>query len=248
MTAERTDFDNGSVMYKFTNSDESKDPGDGCIRFAIKERPILFSSPMICSILDGRKTQTRRIIKGIGVVPGIGEVLKGSDDAAEWPDYCPFGKVGDQLWVRETWGDCTKGSDIMTGTHWDKPLYKADADAYGLLGHDGLGPIYAEEIRWRPSIHMPRWASRILLEITDVRVERLNDISEEDAIAEGIQTIGYTGPGAGPNNYTICIDSVWLNSQTAAGAYAMLWESINGQGSWDLNPFVWCISFKVISK
>ncbi len=209
----------------------------------IKERPILFNSAMVRAILDGRKTQTRRVIKGLGIVPGIGEVLKGSDNAREWLEYCPYGKVGDLLWVRETWGDCTKGSDITAGTHWDKPLYKADADAYGLLGHDGMGPIYAEEIRWRPSIHMPRRASRILLELKNIRVERLNDISENDAMDEGVGEL--------------CFDEVEYCEicKKIGGAigdhkpvFIQLWQFINGPGSWDRNEWVWVIEFKQIDK
>jgi len=203
---------------------------------------------MVRAILDGTKTQTRRIIKPQpdGVVPKSNDpfwlkVLHG--DSIK----CPYGKPGDRLWVRETWGDCTKGADIMAGTHWDEPLYRADADAYGLLFHDGLGPVYAEEILWRPSIHMPRSASRIDLEITGIRIERLQDINEEDAIAEGAT---YTDNGR--DKYGQKLDGWSHTGETekdkcllsARSSFGNLWESINGEGSWYFNPFVWVVEFR----
>ena len=179
----------------------------------MKERSILFSAPMVRAILGGRKTQTRRPVKNLGFVPGIGHVLNGSDDSSEWPDFCPHGKTGDRLWVRETFLQDTEGF-----------IYRADGDFEGnakILGG------------WRPSIYMPRWASRILLEVTNVRVERLHDISEEDAIAEGVQIT---------DEYTGCADDI----DSHAHAYKFLWDSTNGKGSWDLNPFVWVIEFRRI--
>lgn len=200
----------------------------------MKECPILFSAPMVRAIQDGTKTQTRRICKGQRELSNIHDFQL---------DRCPYGKPADRLWVRETWGDRTKGSDIMAGTHWDKPLYRSDADAYGLIGHDGEGPIYVEDILWRPSIHMPRWASRISLEITGIRVERLQDINEEDAIAEGCLKYPFEDDHA----YTF-----YKNDRTGhatyTGAYRKLWESINGKGSWSLNPFVWVVEFRKIQK
>ena len=184
----------------------------------MKERPILFSAPMVRAILDGRKTQTRRIVKNIGIVPGIGEILKGSDDIKEWPELCPYGKPGDRLWVRETF--CYHDDLAMY-------LYKADDVTC---------------CKWKPSIHMPRIASRILLEVVNVRVERLNDISEEDAIAEGINL---------PSPYVgIGMDGEVIESETISWMpsdyYKELWESINGPGSWDLNPWVWVVEFKIL--
>jgi hypothetical protein len=190
----------------------------------VKERPILFSAPMVCAILAGTKTQTRRVVKPRGLPCWS---VQPADIPRILP-FCPYGQPGDRLWVREAFGDCTKGADIMAGMHYDPPLYRADADSYGLLGHDGLGPVYEEEIRWRPSIHMPRKFSRITLEVTDVRVERLQDISEADAKAEGC------GPAtAYPHQYR--------------DAYAALWEQINGPGSWAANPWVWVVEFKRVT-
>lgn len=184
----------------------------------MKERPILFSGPMVRAILEGRKTQTRRIVRGAA--------LRWLEDDGFTPEFvsdpdnrlCPHGKPGDRLWVRETWAIMSKSRQsawkgeaipkhLMEGVEL---VYRADED---------YGPgIY------RPSIHMPRWASRIDLEITDIRVERLQDITEEDAMAEG----AYKSPAAG--NYRM--------------GFGEIWESINGSGSWTKNPWVWVIEFK----
>lgn len=196
----------------------------------MKERPILFSSPMVCAILDDRKTQTRRIIKNIGIVPGIGEVLNGSDDAKEWPDFCPYGKQGDRLWVRETF-------NINDDGHY---IYAADLNDAG---------VTKWAAKWKPSIHMPRLASRITLEITGIRIDRLQDISEEDAIAEGISRVPFRPCDGWPicDGYMVGKDDgVSGLKHKAKVAYQELWESINGKGSWDLNPFVWVVEFKVL--
>jgi len=211
----------------------------------MKERPILFSAPMVNAILGGIKTQTRRAVKlnhaGRAQLGGRNWHL-GDSDAIK---ACPYGQTGERLWVRETWGDRTKGSDIMGGTHWENPLYRANADAYGLLGHDGFGPIYEEDILWRSSIHMPRSASRISLEITGVRVERLQDISEGDAIAEGVEELdGHFNEA----EYCAIAKKIGCCIGDSKPVYAQLWESLNGKGSWDLNPFVWVIEFKRIEK
>lgn len=213
----------------------------------MKERPILFSAPMVRALLAGTKTQTRRVMPHQPP-----EILPGYLAKVYWPardrhmtsdpesaaylqferpgDYdgmhvmrdgfgfrCPYGQPGDRLWVRET--------------------HAPQADCWGswerwMKGAGGPGPIihYAADIadkpfieKWRPSIHMPRWASRITLEVTGVRVERLQDISEEDAKAEGV---------------------VWEQGQTAINVFETLWESINDPGSWEANPWVWVVEFK----
>ena len=171
-----------------------------------------------------------------------------------WPDakkfavglaqYCPHGKVGDKLWVRETHklgSPCVLGGACETevnkpwmGMHPDGKeacVYRADK-SWG----DGFGP-------WKPSIFMPRWASRITLEITRVRVERLKDISEEDAIAEGAVKVESDGTytDAHCNFIPYC-------GRDAAMAFAELWESINGDGSWDANPWVWVIEFRRVEQ
>ena len=208
----------------------------------MKERPILFSAPMVRAILEGRKTQTRRIVKpqpSQELLDDYAQIRRErgvqKDDAEMLSEClpCPYGVPGDRLWVRETFGDCTPGADALIGTRWDKPWYRADADKYGLLGHDGEGPVYAEDVKWRPSIHMPRSASRITLEIADVRVERLQEISEADAEAEGLT----------------CRDGLYATSGEVwqidpRKAYRDLWKSLHGEGSWAANTWVWVIEFK----
>ena len=200
----------------------------------MKERPIIFSSPMVRAILDGRKSQTRRIVKNIGIAPGIGPILKGSDDAKEWPQYCPYGKPGDRLWVRETWQGPLFYDEIPED--WNSDKYKTPEYCYYKASGDSCDFTDSDDNfveRWSPSIHMPRWASRILLEVTNVRVERLHDISEEDAIAEGCNPA--------------IVGSDLEHLKYRAG-YQTLWESINGQGSWVLNPWVWVIEFMVLNN
>lgn len=137
--------------------------------------------------------------------------------------FCPYGLIGDRLWVKETF----RPQDGMTTycQHQDEIEYRADGDR----------PKEPTDCHWKPSIFMPRWASRITLEITGVRVERLNEISEEDAIAEGVEPLSH-----GFKNYL----GADLQCGDARMSYMSLWESINGAGSWAKNPWVWCISFQ----
>ena len=200
----------------------------------MKEHPILFSGPLVRAILAGRKTQTRRLVKHHGeLVPSDKSIVVDAYPNgtpgwfAEWPHKygqrraltCPFGAPGDRLWVRETWG---AGGMIKPG---DPASYAADWPD-------------AETVRkWKPSIHMPRALSRIDLEVTAVRAERLRDITEEDAVAEGIERVSHGvydggGPAMGPS---------------AQQAFMRLWDSINGErASWASNPWVWVVSFKVL--
>jgi hypothetical protein len=204
----------------------------------MSDRPILFSTPMVRAILAGTKTQTRRVVKpqpqmvtDKTIKPWDGDpahLLKLMQDTGK---RCPYGQPGDRLWVRETFGHFERNDTLKPG---DTVYYRADGQCVDLEP-------------WRPSIHMPRWASRITLEVTGVRVEWLQDINEADALAEGIEPIRDTAPGAGPNRYSVHIGSGWLNSPTAAGAYRMLWEQINGPGSWDANPWVWVVEFKRVT-
>ncbi len=185
----------------------------------MKERPILFSAPMVRALLSGTKTQTRRVMKLVQVRPD------GMSDAqlAAALRLCPYGVPGDRLWVREAHGYV---SEDKFGPVWDSIIYRADDNA----GWSG---------KWRPSIHMPRAASRITLEVTGVRVERLQEISEADAIAEGIE------PGAVPGWWSLYgRDANDDMDRSPRVAYRSLWESINGPGSWDSNPFVWVVEFK----
>lgn len=199
------------------------------------DRPILFSGPMVRALLDGSKTQTRRVVKWRELNAGLnlgfsglraertalGWVLESDTrDSREWrckPTPSPYGQPCDRLWVREAWrvidvADCFAPRQI-TAAH--RIWFEADAP------HDG--PVG----RYRPGMFMPRWASRITLEVTEVRVERLQDISEADAATEGV-----SAKHTADAHYT------------AREAYAVLWEQINGPGSWDANPWVWVVEFR----
>lgn len=185
----------------------------------MKERPILFSGPMVRAILDGRKTQTRRIIKNpdfYGCPTGDCPHWNQKECDAAMAKSCPYGKPGDRLWVKETFVAPVDG----------KPVYRASIPYGNLDCH--FKP-------WRPSIFMPRKASRITLEITSIRVERLNDISEEDAKAEGAEIQKET-----PGGWVICGPRIGSYRE----GYRWLWEQINGADSWDANPWVWVIEFK----
>ena len=193
-----------------------------------KERPIIFSGPMVRALLAGTKTQTRRVMSE----RHRWHFIEACGDLA----LCPYGLPGDRLWVRETFAKI----DGQTRP-WIETDYRATY-AHG----DRLGDHLGIKKRWTPAIHMPRAASRITLEITEVRVERLQEISEADAVAEGCARLPLQdGPGAW---WSADVDAgPALHGRTARDAYRLLWESINGPGSWDANPWVWVIAFKVCS-
>jgi len=183
----------------------------------MKERPILFSGALVRAILAGEKTQTRRVVK----LTDSGRV-KESGSARNWhlddPNAvfaCAYGKPGDRLWVRETFATQPVGVGF---------IYRSTNLNYLFSSAEGRG--------WKPSIFMPRAASRITLEITGVRVERLNSISEEDAMYEGAGSLlaEHEYLDGNPDQYRRCFE--------------MLWESINGPGSWYLNPWVWVVEFR----
>ncbi|HBQ0245652.1 TPA: hypothetical protein MNT87_000547 [Klebsiella pneumoniae] len=244
----------------------------------MKERGMIFNGEMVLAILDGRKTQTRRIMK-----PQPGPCPRGGH---WWPsnvfktmlhveeemqngkggwgglvgDACPLGDVGDRIWVRETWA--TLGNEDGCCVDWEGNLCKGDERSaariyrasceqrpgdYGLwsIPDDAYWKPHTKEHKfegaWRPSIHMPRWASRILLEITDVRVERLNAISEEDAEAEGIDMEALYDS---QDCYDCIADHNMTGRPTVTGAFKYLWESIYGEEGWLANPWVWVIEFK----
>lgn len=157
------------------------------------EKPILFSTPMVKAIIEGRKSQTRRIVKD-----------------QKWLQWnCPYGNSGDRLWVRETWALHPEKEEI---------LYKA-TNTYA-----------ARKVTWKPSIHMLKVSARIWLEVEEVRVERLQEITDEGAVAEGAMTLGlYPGYNISPR-----------------GHFNGLWTSIHGPESWEQNPFVWVVKFKHI--
>lgn len=229
----------------------------------INERPILFSASMVRAILDGEKTQTRRIapiseldIKdlGDGLVcwhVGFSKAIKGSlgsygggkfsaDQARSIiaSQYNPFGIPGDRLWVRERCELTTEECEV--GCLNIRYLADGKLRDVGTLPGDTPGLVNWINGRWsRPSIYMSRWASRITLEIVRVRVERLQDISQEDAIAEG-------SPPSHPSIDRISRE--YGHTDFTRSWYAQLWEQINGAGSWDKNPFVWVIEFKIVRK
>lgn len=211
----------------------------------MKERGIIFNSEMVRAILDGRKTQTRRIVKN--VMPDNGMWLKKptktrsgtTTHVLDAPKYnlCPLGKTGDHLWVRETW----MPDAPRDGTWGDVEFYGCKDSQLSMMPERFRKSEYCihraswdgdELVGWTPSIHMPRWASRITLEITDVRVERLNDISNDDAKSEGC----WYGRGGGVPDKAI----------TPSDQFPTLWEEIYGDGSWSSNPWVWVIEFKRI--
>lgn len=202
----------------------------------MKYCPILFSAPMVRAILSGQKTQTRRVAK----LTDAGHVKEprghrrwhpGDPDATK---ASPYGQPGDRLWVRETWAKNEGGAGGY--------CYRADhGGACAYEAHDlGKGLVTHKVSKWKPSIHMPRAASRITLEITGVRVERLDDISRNDAIAEGVHR-----DTAGRWTTYSATESA-REHLSPAEAYRDLWESINGTGSWEANPWVWVVEFKRI--
>lgn len=209
----------------------------------MRERGIIFNAEMVRAILDGRKTQTRRIMKADCM-----EVAE-MDDGSLWPwrengetceDYwysCPFGVVGDLLWVRETWQAIHDYCD-ENGNVDERRYPRSIPKQRGNYWH----PVYAEswgnecredrQFPWRPAIHMPRWASRITLEIVSIRVERLNDISEADAKAEGIS------PAVGG------VENGWEHRFN----FRELWMTIYGEDNWQINPWVWVVEFKRVEQ
>jgi len=205
----------------------------------MKEHPILLSAPMVNAIFQGQKTQTRRIAKPrrkSSLLDGTWTDSYVLDDGNRdlLMEDCPFGRVGDRLWVRETFAEIG-----CIGWPIDKFEYAYRADfAHNGGNWEGNADMCFE--KWKPSIFMPRSASRIALEITDIRVERLQKISEADAIAEGIEPI--VGPDGETyyGNYAKEDIGIYL---PPIESYRTLWQSINGSESWANNPFVWVISF-----
>lgn len=218
------------------------------------ERPIIFKAHDIRAILDGRKTQTRQVVKpqptqcssGKFNWSNSGRSIAGASiaDIAEFAK-CPFGQPGDRLWGREKhFINDYRGARVPEDERADTELVYAatDMDYVRNLEDD-------EGFAWRPSIHMPRWASRITLEVTGVRVERLQDISEDDAIDEGLHRIeigsGYrTLYSATPATWAQVMEQEADAYDDPRAAYRELWEQVNGTGSWDANPWVWVIAFK----
>lgn len=199
----------------------------------MKERPILFSGPMVRALLNGSKSQTRRAVKPQPEVDKHGylggEWLSRPLGGLALPElqdikiHCPYGQPGDGLWVRETWMEC----GLTRLGLMQAAFYAADGQTY--CDTTASPPTVR---KWKPSIHMPRWASRIALEVTGVRVERLQDISAADALAEGV------------NVHRDFHDKPATSLYSPVQAYRDLWEQINGAGSWDANPWVWVVEFR----
>ncbi|HEY8606593.1 MAG TPA: hypothetical protein VIM12_05705 [Noviherbaspirillum sp.] len=232
----------------------------------MKERPILFSAPMVRAILDGTKTQTRRVVKlphqnplgqwepttvgGPTMTTSAGQTIPEQDAIFHTRTgdtlMCPDGGPGDRLWVRENgWERPERTARMLRDGADTWPPYEYDVEPVTCCTRGDL-----RQWGWkrRPSIHMPRWASRITLEIAGIRIERLNDCSETDAIAEGIEgcDVVINGRSQGKTwlDYSLKCDDPceWFSSPIVS--YRTLWEQINGAGSWDLNPWVWVVEFK----
>lgn len=237
----------------------------------MKERPILFSGPMVRAILQGCKTQTRRVINWQRISKASGctrgrlaysttfkswAVFDGNGEAHLCLVDCPYGQAGDRLWVKEThylYGRWVKNGQTKTGRQRWK--FKRLLSRVYFPGDDldGIGPARKRtENGWhkRPSIFMPHWASRIMLEVASVRVERLNAITAADACAEGAAEI-LRRDLDDPLRAAAYARGIWDEKMGdvfagAVDAYAALWESINGAGSWAANPWVWVVEFKPV--
>lgn len=208
----------------------------------MKERPILFSGAMVRAILEGRKTQTRHVMKPqpdddgkvtvgqIGTSRGSAYVGNGSSGGIVTRVPCPYGQPGDQVWVREAFDPIYPQDKDYNGGAPIEIDYRADQGA--AYQHRMKDVLHTR--RWKPSIHMPRWASRITLEITAVRVERLQEIDERDAQAEGADPTGV--------NATIGTEHI--------AGFWLLWDSINASRgfSWATNPWIWVIEFRPVSR
>lgn len=218
----------------------------------MKERPILFSAPMVRAVLSGSKTQTRRVITGR--VPREAALLLWlSDDSfdaslAADPEngWCPYGYPGDRLWVRETHAQFAIGN--KSGLAPQCVAYRAtcgDDNGFDYVHEDG-GLMRVQVTKWTPAIHMPRWASRITLELTNVSAQPLCDVREDDAIAEGAQF--HNGRGVGHSGWRHDRDH-GVVYPTARDSFRALWDSINGKRpgcSWKDDPWAWVLTFRVV--
>lgn len=216
----------------------------------MKEIPILFSGQMVRAILDGRKTMTRRIMKQQPPAATVDMRLHGDDWLPGWDDddcagcyvahgdigdrmRCPYGQPGDRLWVRETWCPYPEES---TGRIWYRATDERSHDRW--RDNSARPHLY----NWCPSIHMPRYASRITLEVVSVRAERLHDINEMDARAEGAPAIAADDARIVPADILARLRDLHTPSYTLG--FASVWMEINGPGSWYTNPWVWVVEFR----
>ncbi|AYW60740.1 TPA: hypothetical protein P6M77_001506 [Pseudomonas aeruginosa] len=206
----------------------------------MKERPILFSDQMVRAILEGRKTVTRRIAKPVkhpdlGNIYAPGALVLEHEPQHVFDRACPYGQPGDRLWVREAWqGPLISDEEQAANQSWWKDMTKFQDQAHCAYRASGDNNEYVDpdgyfHCKWKPSIHMPRWASRILLEITAVRVERLHQITIGEICKEGLARSMYE----------------FIPVTTAFDAFAELWNSTGGD--WDANPWVWVIEFRRVT-
>jgi hypothetical protein len=203
----------------------------------MKERPILFSGEMVRAILQGRKVMTRRVIK---LPPADGRLRFNGSRFEVHQGYpighveipCPYGQPGDRLWVRETWG-CDKPKSMVGRAKWEGPPNQDEAEVHWKQAEEEIGTLHIFPSKyWRSPIFMPRWASRITLEITNIKVERVQDILPQDILAEGIH---------------MAISDEDHSEQYEA--FEELWDSINAKRGfgWNKNPWVWAIEFRKAS-
>jgi hypothetical protein len=240
----------------------------------VKERPVIFSGPMVKAILEGRKTQTRRICKPAcdmgGELAGSVHPAKESGWIAWWPgndpglaDFtklayqdgfqCPYGKPGERLWVRESAYISQPNFGLPEdATHKDYDGQPRVVSYTVDMGFDAKRCAQDYGVKCSPSIHMPRWASRITLEITSVKVERLQEISDEDCKAEGIEH-NWLGSDPCPPEYADEWERYGSDLEaepcySPKESFQTLWETIHGPDSWATNPWLWCISFRRIEQ
>lgn len=216
------------------------------------ERPILFNDEMVRALVRDKdpKTQTRRVMKDAPIEHGRGwsrwwvDKMDCYFNSEQYICECPYGKPGDRLWVRECWAKHANAEDCVyprgEGHTWGSPVYRAT--------HSGMKPVCEGFTTWKPSIHMPRWASRITLEVTDVRVERVQDISEADAKAEGVQPVPFW---EFTDEEMELLDYPLLERmKPIASAFSGVWDSINAKRGygWEVNPWVWVVEFKQLAS
>lgn len=208
----------------------------------MNQKPILFSAPMVLAILEGRKTQTRRVVTGKIALEWLQPGGFTPNFIADPGNFLsPYGYSGDRLWVRETF-KCEE----LDPYGEDGVRYRAD-NAFVMIENtpeasERWGDAYREGGNWRPSIFMPRWASRITLEVVNVRVERVQKITRDDAKAEGVSPVWSYDGKKDPSYFERSV----LNPYVAN--YSVLWDEINGKRGfgWDVNPWVWVVEFKVV--